>query len=284
MILVGDSETVTRQIGMRKRGSGGLGNRLFQMTLLHALGEVLESSVVRPKDVGIGRLEATHLQYTQRRLLFGESVPMNFIARGDFWQLCEYVESRQQVGKAVILPRGALGPFFVAGNSAVNYRKYFQSLAPNELSSPKIWLHFRGRDFARWDPSAVMDCEFYQQAIAELCEFDPSARLASTLLITDDARHPTTRSLVENCVPEPILGSESSDFAKLASGSYVVSSPSTFSFWAAFLGSSVWVISRKWHEINATQPIAERRRFWLDLLEVEVLRGEVCIGFDLGAL
>jgi len=284
MTSVAHSGKFTRRIGMRTRGSGGLGNRLFQMSLLHALGEVLESSVIRPKDKGLGRLEATHLQYAARPLLFGEKVPVNFIARGDFWQLCEYAESRQKLGEAVILPRGALGPFFLAGNSAVNYRKYFQLEAPIDARSSTIYLHFRGRDFAQWDPLAIMNSSFYEQAVAELCEFDPSARLACTELITDDACHPTALSLVKSFGPEPILGSESSDFDKLASGSYVVASPSTFSFWAAFLGSSVWVISRKWHEINATHTIPERRRFWLDLLEVEVFRGEVCIGFDLGAL
>lgn len=268
-------------VGMRRRCSGGLGNRLFQVSLLQALGETANCNVRRPLDDGVRRLESDEMRFQRGRLILGQVVPNDMMKRGSFSEVCDFVIRCLESGKPVIVPPGGLGPFFRGANDAVGLRKYFKSgfrLAEPEF---RIVLHFRGGDFHRWDPSAVMSPQFYSAAINEINAYDQTTVGLETAVVSDDHLHPTVGALKQKLGTRPLNGSQEADFERLAAASYVVAAPSTFSFWAAFLGSAIWVISRAWFEDSLNQPNLHRQRFWRDLEERECFRGRTAIGFQL---
>ena len=268
-------------VGMRRRCSGGLGNRLFQVSLLQALGETAKCDVRRPLDDGVRSLESAEMRFEPGRLILGRVVPNDMMKRGSFSEVCDFVFTCQESGSPVIVPPGGLGPFFRGANDAVGLRKYFKS--GFQLAEPKfrILFHFRGGDFHPWDLSAVMSPQFYSAAIDEINAYDETTVGLETAVVSDDHFHPTVDALKQKLGTHPLNGSQETDFKRLTAASYVVAAPSTFSFWAAFLGSAVWVISRSWFENSLNQPDLDRQRFWRDLEERECFRGRTTIGFQL---
>jgi hypothetical protein len=152
---------------------------------------------------------------------------------------------------------------------------FFKKPAPLSWAQngPYIAAHFRGGDFARWNPAAILDLSFYLRAIE--FAFKVVGKDVPIYLSTDDPSLPsyqgvleTYRSMLvkEDEVSIPKRRSAASDFRALAGAEVVVSSPSTFAIWASILGSRKAIHSNVWVEQQATK----NDRFWKDLAQNSV--------------
>ena len=134
----------------------------------------------------------------------------------------------------------------------------------NMLTVPEnsLAIHFRGTDFHSWNPEAVLDVDYYLNAIEEYGDVD------NYYLFTDDRElesyarvighlHKTGKNIIFGSP-----GSAFDDFNLMCRCDGIISSPSTFAICAGFIGKHKKIIhSEKW--INSR--VAVDDKFWVDL-------------------
>ena len=128
-------------------------------------------------------------------------------------------------------------------------------------------IHFRGGDFFAWNPAAVLDTDYYMNAIEEVV-----GDVDHFLLFTDDQSLPSYSYVVEHFKSNNIsysVGENTSnrlhyirDFGMMSSCDYIISSPSTFCVCAGFVGKNKRIIhSGKW--LRSRVDVDDK--FWVDL-------------------
>ena len=159
-----------------------------------------------------------------------------------------------------------LGEKFFEWHS-VSTRKVFILKERPFVEDNTVAIHFRGTDFNWWNPDAILDTDYYIDALKEIKD-----DISQVILFTDDATLSSFNAVKEYLEQENIkytLGENSSDrnnyisdFSKMTECDYIISSPSTFCICAGFVGRHKKIIhSKKWLENR----IKEDDKFWVDL-------------------
>jgi len=249
---------------------GRLGNQLFQINLLHQLASQFQLEPLYPKSL-VSKLcigfESTGQwrKYLQLRLQLSKSL----IVDSTHYELRNVIMAGKQGLRLLVLPSGILGEVF----NKFSFQSVKEIFHPDELflkevsenNSENIAIHFRGSDFEDWNPTSVMSKNYYFQAL-EKADWHEGSEVH---IFTEDPQHPTVEALLKSDSNIILRSSkrELSDFWTLSTYSQLISGPSTFSIWAAMLGSnSVLTLSKKW--------VAERselnERFWIEIAKNEL--------------
>ena len=134
----------------------------------------------------------------------------------------------------------------------------------NMLTVPEnsLAIHFRGTDFHSWNPEAVLDVDYYLNAIEEYGDVE------NYYLFTDDRELESYNKVIGHLHTKGkniIFGSPGSvfdDFNLMCRCDGIISSPSTFAISAGFIGKHKKIIhSEKW--INSR--VVGDDKFWVDL-------------------
>jgi hypothetical protein len=227
---------------------GRLGNQLFRINMALQLSTYFDVSVSLPLNKYTNLFNLPNIRrvsWDRIRTHEGSALKCEEFLSSETCTLLGKIERCLLNGKDIIIPPDLLGQGF----------DRYCFFKPKELISLKhkpafrefnnsVAIHFRGTDFSKWNPLAVMNTDFYMQSIELLKIGDLSVNIFS-----DDLESLTVKSLIE-CIPKSKLFPSVSlqkTFSALSQHRYIIASPSTFSLWAAILGQpSVFVISKKW--------------------------------------
>lgn len=122
-------------------------------------------------------------------------------------------------------------------------------------------IHFRGKDFQKWNPAAILSIEYYMNAIDLLQQY--GINIEDIFFSTDDWNHPISLKIISRLNYVRKISSVREDFIKFTRCNYIVSSPSTFIFWASIFSNGSFVIhSEKWIRHNMDRNV----KFWIDLM------------------
>ena len=258
---------------MLRKPSGQIGNQLFQIHFLLQVAKKLKTTSYYPKS--------------DARLLVEEGSSINrfrMLKKPTFrlydlhdiesvglqaWiQTCEVSVLRN---RGVLLKPGILGSVFFEScfespSKILHLSK--EVLLPQEYqqsqNSKVAAIHFRGLDFLSWNKNAVLSSQYYLDSIEYL--LSEGIELKNIYFATDDPHHPVSEDIRKRLgqtlsMSAPIIG----DFAKLAFADYLISSPSTFAFWAGVLGKKKRIIhNKKWLDYNSEKKV----KFWTDVREL----------------
>lgn len=257
-----------RGFGMDQLPSGQLGNHLFQANLLFQV----------EQEVGV---KSFHKTFDGSKLfpalnrtgfLFPRNPNARQLSREEIlempWEnLIQLTKECLESGEVLLFPRGILGEYHYTC-SRIHPSSFFE--LPKDASFHnrlRVAIHLRGRDFQNWDNTAILPSEYYLDALnylRETCSED-----FDLTVFTDDKSLPAYKLLRER-VPFAVDGSgqKLQDFVDLGNSDCIISSPSTFAFWAALLGNPKIVIHSKnwvhrkmesgdifWSRLNDTQKI-----------------------------
>jgi hypothetical protein len=247
-----------------KRFSGQLGNHLFQANLL--------CQVADSFDAGL------YFRSNLLHELFNFNVRVDFAdlyrAKGIVTYSAAEVESLGFIEWTNAIGRDFKNRRLVNMGPGVLGSMFFESCVknPTELISWKqppnsiigqtnVGIHFRAGDFKDWNPKAILPVSYYMKSLDYLESI--GVDISKSYLATDDITHPTSIKIANRI--GQILKSDSSlghDFRTLSNSQYLVSSPSTFAFWAAILGNGVKIIhNREWLDQNEELGV----KFWIDI-------------------
>ena len=159
-----------------------------------------------------------------------------------------------------------LGEVFFEWNT-IPTRDIFKIKIKNDVAENTVAVHFRGTDFHEWNNKAILDGNYYIEAIESI-----KNDIDNIILFTDDKTLPSFNSVKMYLEEEKIqykLGENTSDRSKysfdfntMTECDYIISSPSTFCICAGFIGKKKKIIhNKKWldNRINAND------KFWIDL-------------------
>lgn len=246
--------------------SGRLGNQLFQLNFVSQLAREFDFEMIHPtyselKFIPGGARKIT-LSVNALRI---PEVYSSEKVRATGWKNFEnQLRAISKRNGHVHLRPGFLGEFFRESS----YRSWEEVLnipfqGANRGSEIKnVALHFRGTDFATWDPQSILGSKYYLDSIKLILE-TVSFKEMKFLLVTDDVNHENVRELVSKTpVPLEIINSDAnSDFKTLLNADVIVHSASTFSFWAAMLGATTMnVYPKSWIEYK----LSTKDKFWSD--------------------
>ena len=256
-------------LAMIKNFSGGIGNQLFQLNFLHQAAKQLDTSLFHRQSQA-GRM--VHLSQRPKisnalRSLTSVSFSKSEIEMAGYraWlsRACELLT----MGRSITIEPGVLGSIFFdscmeSPRNIIPLRAMaFDSVQDVASNTIQIAIHFRGGDFASWNPSAILQRDYYMDALDYLDS--AGIDMSNIYFSTDDTQHETSQFILRRLGKEPNLTSKTSeDFFMLSKSNYLISSPSTFSFWAAVLGENVKVIhSKRWLD----QCEEKESKFWIDV-------------------
>jgi hypothetical protein len=178
-------------------------------------------------------------------------------------QALEAMQEMLTNGTSIALPPGLLGDYF--------FQYCFESPADvlgwsadtQESKATTVAIHFRGGDFHRWDPSAILPTDYYHRAIAHL---EGLIGDFSAVIYTDDPSLPAVGSvaaLMGDRARVAPIGPPVSDLRAMSQSRYLIASPSTFAIWAGLLGNQVETVhSLDWVKRKAQDGEA----FWQKIL------------------
>lgn len=240
----------------------GLGNQLFSLNSLIQIASSIEGVPIRPLTVGRNALTLlkTPLEKTSIDLAIGEL----FRTHGNEKSEPRY-HIRAKNERVVWIPGGHLGAEYCQVTHS-DPKSHFHSddSIKREFVEPYIALHFRGGDFARWNPDAVLDFEYYAAAVSAI-DVGHGTELPIVLVSDDESLHSFSKArnhfrnrLLSRAVPKK---ETLRDFWTLSQATALVSSPSTFAIWASILGSGQTYHSKKWVSSRA----ALNDGFWVSV-------------------
>ena len=185
------------------------------------------------------------------------------------WDGMEYFEGDMtgekhsgHVGENITRLPFCLGEFFFK-NRKIPTREIFKLKTKPTIEGKSVAIHFRGTDFFSWNPAAVLDVDYYLNALKEV-EVD------SYYLFTDDVSLPAYNKVVSELSGKnviigtntPIRNNYIDDFSVMSECDYIISSPSTFCICAGFIGKDKKIIhSEKW----VKDRVSKVDKFWVDL-------------------
>lgn len=244
------------KIGMEGLAIGRLGNHLFQYNFLTQISKHLDLEMFHRTFLGnqyfenldrrsfpLSHFPGRSIRYSKQEI---ESMPWD--------SFIDAVKSNTSSGKNVVIPPGIMGNRFFDA-IYLDPREIFQLKSESlDLSAKfendakiRIGIHFRGQDYAAWDKEAVMDASYYSSALDYLSTV-VDFKDVDLQLITDDPNHDTCREITRYWnVKYGSFENPQSDFFNLSQCDYLISSPSSFVFWASALGREKKVIySKRW--------------------------------------
>jgi hypothetical protein len=255
---------------MNKRPSGQLGNQLFQLNLLLQLEKKLGLESFR-YGFNLGetfKISANRFKWESFQAFKFSKLVREEIELLSLEDLATLISEKIHSDRIPIIPPGILGKNFFKV-AELHPRSLFPIKrnpvhfnAEHQHKHMKVGIHFRGRDFEKWNPRASMSLDFYSRAIDQL-QIAHSDSEISFELFTDDASHPVARGLQEwEFIDFNSNQKVSEDFVSLANCDVIVAGPSTFAFWATLLAKeSDLVMSSEW--FSFCEGIGDT--FWLDV-------------------
>lgn len=246
--------------------SGRLGNQLFQLNFVNQLAVEFGFEILRPRYRDLRFMSSANGSYPlslsvlKRPLIFGQED-----VRGIGWPTFEEIlRKASSQNRHVHLKPGFLGEFFRESS----YRPWHQVLETNfnnfsvRSDEENVVLHFRGTDFATWDPVSILDSKYYLDAMEMILEKFPDKQFKFHL-VSDDFEHEIVAKIISNS-PVPLNFGRADavvDFYKLLDADVIVHSASTYSFWASMLGQSqLNIYPRTWLDYK----LGKKDKFWCD--------------------
>jgi len=262
-------------IGMKQRQHGRLGNYLFQVNFVMQLALATgtdfmlpafkRDTTIRPKQrFSSGFLSAEAACLTEE-----------FLMESDTDEILRETRRHLDLGKSIEVPvwsnpsesylKVALrdpSELFRVGSSLAGgvLSKRLRAASPKKSEIQTVAMHFRGTDYHSWDATAVMPASYYMDAL-EMAREKFQIPIQSVALFTDDPESETARALSSLGIK---INSRNfnRDFMSIMNSDLVIASPSTFSFWAALLGSKNIIFPMLWAERKA----AAGSDFWTNAL------------------
>ena len=247
------------QIGMLRKPSGQIGNQLFQIHFLRQVAKRLGVSSFYPKSDAILLVEEG-ISVNRFRILGRPTFRLYNLqdiesAGLQVWiRACEtLVRSNQKV----LLNPGILGSLFFEScyvNPSEILHLSKEIFLPSEYLQSQdakvAGIHFRGLDFADWNKNAILSSQYYLDSIEFL--LSEGVVIENIYFTTDDPNHSVSQAITKRLRKSRSKNeSITADFAKLAFADYLISSPSTFAFWAGVLGKKKRIIHNKtWLDYN----------------------------------
>ena len=232
---------------MNQYATGQLGNQLFQANLILQLEHALALKSFHRSFEGqqlfpILRKTDIFLPRTGSKLLL-----KNDEIRSMPWEeLKHFIKDATDNERVVLISPGILGEYFFECSeeeprALLGFSRYSRKCEVKTVS-----FHLRGGDFRSWDSTAILPIKYYDDALELVNEkFGSNIEIK---LFTDDILLPAFKHL-RGKLPRAIIGSgdKYEDFIDLANSDCIVSSPSTYAFWATVLGKpEVIVHSKNW--------------------------------------
>lgn len=160
-----------------------------------------------------------------------------------------------------------LGELFFR-NRKIPTRDIFKLKSKPVIEGKSVAVHFRGTDFFSWNPDAVLDADYYLNALEEV-------DVDNYYLFTDDNTLPAYHKVFsalegKNVItgtatahrPGSLRNNYIRDFSTMTECDYIISSPSTFCICAGFIGKHKKIIhSEKW----VKDRVEKVDNFWYDL-------------------
>ena len=258
------------QIGMLKKPSGQIGNQLFQIHFLRQVTKRLGTTSFYPKSDAI--LLVVEGKSVNRFSILGRPTFRLYglqdieSAGLEFW--IESCEESLRFNQKILLKPGILGSLFFEScyeNPSEILHLSKEVLSPPEYRQSKdakvAAIHFRGLDFVDWDRNAILGSRYYLDSIEFL--LSEGVELENIYFTTDDPNHLVSQAITKRLGQSISKNvSVAGDFAKLAFSDFLISSPSTFAFWAGVLGKKKKIIHNKtWLDYNVDRNI----KFWVDI-------------------
>ncbi len=245
--------------------SGGFGNRLFQLNFLAQLAHSCNTNYEfrSIQDAGLSiNCSRNRVRKFER---FLPSIPVNHLNALSHNEAISLVAQRLDRHRTVRLKGVPLGETF-SKFTKVDPKKLLGILLPKKNNNLlQASIHFRGGDFKKWNPEAILSADYYETAIEIL--LDLSTPPESFILVTDDPSLDSyqyilkkySKYITKSLPSEPDL---LRDFALLRNSNYLISTPSTFAIWSSILGDHLEVIhSKKW----VSSRIEVGDKFWEDI-------------------
>ena len=168
----------------------------------------------------------------------------------------------------IIIREPCLGELFFRYDSTNLNNMYKFKDYDREGNTKIAALHFRGTDFHQWNPSAVLPFEYYVKSIEHINEQFDDVKFK---VFTDDmfleSFQKTLNYFNDNSIkyfigPDSSTGVFMNDFIDMSLCDIIVSTPSTFSICAGFLGKRKYIIhNKKW--VKERSDLNDK--FWKDL-------------------
>jgi hypothetical protein len=250
----------------------GLGNQLFSLNALIQTAQHFEVGAIRPASASRAALEMVRPGLLVKRgfQTFRELIPATTVLSS-----AEQILENDALFRATMIKAPLLGESFqqLTKRDPLLYFHNPQPLSWAE-NGPYIAAHFRGGDFAKWNPTAILNLNFYLRAIDFALE--AVGKNVPIYLSTDDPSLPSYLGVLERYRSRLVNKDEDSlgkrkpaalDFRALAGAEMVVSSPSTFAIWACILGKRRAIHSHEWVE----QQVQKDDQFWRELTSKESL-------------
>ena len=251
-----------------RKFSGQLGNHLFQSNLLLQVSNLLGCGIYFRSnlidDLFVAKQNINFVALARTRSITSYSISQIEEMGFDYW--VEAVRNDFANRRLVILGPGVAGKIFF--QSCVNPPGDFIKFVPpfaQRKDFPAVAIHFRAGDFGVWNPKAILPESYYMNSLDHLESM--GLNVMNSYFATDDPTHPTSVRIAKRIgKPLKIKASVSCDFQYLSNSQFLISSPSTFAFWAAALGKDVGVIhSKDWLDENESLGV----KFWMDLRKNE---------------
>jgi len=265
-------ETKNPKIGIRNRLSGGLGNQLFQIHILRQLSRILNIPNYSRNWDSSHNFSAQSNVILNPQIVFAKSVDFN-LRDFEISKASDLIEKFRDVlscGRNINLSPGILGSIFF--DYLIEHpNKIFEKFdhdseieAKNSNSRINLGLHFRGKDFEAWNSKSIMPPEYYLNALECMFTFFPDKNHAIKLY-TDDPSHSTVENLQKNIKNLKVISNLDivEDFKELSTSDAIISSPSTYCFWASILGKKkIVVYESNWMNIQRQN----NSKFWIDIM------------------
>ena len=133
-------------------------------------------------------------------------------------------------------------------------------------------IHFRGTDFASWNPKAILPSNYYINAIEWICNQPDQPK--EYVIFTDDKSLISIKDVITyldksnlkwsfspNFTDENKTCNFMKDFIKLSKSKFIISSPSTFSISAGIISNAKIIHSKEW--IDSRNNVNDK--FWVEL-------------------
>lgn len=263
-------------IGMKQKQHGRLGNYLFQVNFVMQLALATNTEFMVPPYKRDTTIEPT--QKFSSGFLSGEGayLTQEFLMESGSEEILRETRRLLDLGKSIEVPVWTAPPesylkvsfqdpselFRVKSSVFVDLpSRALRAAFPKTSKSSTVAMHFRGTDYHSWDSTAVMPASYYMNALEAAREkFEISSE--SVALFTDDPYSQTARELGSFGI-KINSGNFNHDFKSIMRADLVIASPSTFSFWAAMLGSKRVVFPLRWVERSA----AAGSHFWSSAMD-----------------
>lgn len=257
-------------ISTERRLIGQLGNQLFQVNLVMQIAKTLNIPYKYYStniDTLLGRVNEANKNFMKTHCAKNRFVISNDMMREiDIDDIHELIMKFSEKGALIVIKSGLLGEVL---HKFLNHNP--RELLTNDLvqaydfmgSANSVAMHFRGRDFENWNAKAIMPPEYYFNAL-DLITSEFGVLNPNLHLFTDDVNHPIFQQIAANFKKVSIYSGPNlfSDFWALSKFKYLISSPSTFSFWAGVLTRNKSII---FQEEWVNNQINEGSIFWNDI-------------------